>query len=141
MKKVILALAIGTLAVGYAHAAEPSIAPTVSPITETPAYLKQDKPAESPSATPVPDGLPRESKEQRDARMAWWRDARFGMFIHWGVYARLGGIYDGKEIPSLGEQIMGRGEIPVPNTRNSPRSSTPRNTTPKIGCSWPKRPG
>jgi alpha-L-fucosidase len=25
-----------------------------------------------------------ETKEQRDSRMAWWRDARFGMFIHWG---------------------------------------------------------
>jgi alpha-L-fucosidase len=23
-----------------------------------------------------------ETKEQRDARMAWWRQARFGMFIH-----------------------------------------------------------
>ena len=28
-----------------------------------------------------------ETPEQRDARMAWWRDARFGMFIHWGLYA------------------------------------------------------
>jgi alpha-L-fucosidase len=23
----------------------------------------------------------------KDERMAWWREARFGMFIHWGVYA------------------------------------------------------
>ena len=22
-----------------------------------------------------------------DDRLAWWQDARFGMFIHWGVYA------------------------------------------------------
>ena len=28
-----------------------------------------------------------ETPEQRDQRMAWWRDARFGMFIHWGLYA------------------------------------------------------
>jgi alpha-L-fucosidase len=28
-----------------------------------------------------------ESPAQRDQRMAWWRDARFGMFIHWGLYA------------------------------------------------------
>ena len=26
-----------------------------------------------------------------DERMAWWRDARFGMFIHWGAYAIPGG--------------------------------------------------
>jgi alpha-L-fucosidase len=75
--------------------------------------LKQNKSAEAPVATPAPDDLPRETEEQRDARMAWWRDARFGMFIHWGVYARLAGTYDGKQIPSLGEQIMGKGEIPV----------------------------
>ena len=113
MKKTTRILAFITFAVGYAHAAEPAVAPSTSPAIETPTYLKQDKPAETPSATPLPDGLPRESEENRNARMAWWRDARFGMFIHWGVYARLAGIYDGKEIPSLGEQIMGRGEIPV----------------------------
>lgn len=28
-----------------------------------------------------------ESPAQRDARMAWWREAKFGLFIHWGVYA------------------------------------------------------
>ena len=27
-----------------------------------------------------------ETPEQRDARMAWWREAKFGMFIHWGLY-------------------------------------------------------
>ena len=26
----------------------------------------------------------------RDRRMKWWREARFGMFIHWGLYAQLG---------------------------------------------------
>lgn len=28
-----------------------------------------------------------ETKENRDERMKWWRQARFGMFIHWGLYA------------------------------------------------------
>ncbi|MEY3141684.1 MAG: hypothetical protein RLY21_177 [Planctomycetota bacterium] len=32
----------------------------------------------------------------RDSRMAWWRDARFGMFIHWGLYSPSGGFWDGK---------------------------------------------
>ncbi|MEI6073995.1 MAG: alpha-L-fucosidase, partial [Verrucomicrobiota bacterium] len=31
--------------------------------------------------------LPGETTAQRDARMAWWRDAKFGMFIHWGLYS------------------------------------------------------
>ena len=32
----------------------------------------------------------------RDARMAWWREARFGMFVHWGLYSGAGGVWDGK---------------------------------------------
>ena len=38
-----------------------------------------------------------ETTEQRDKRMAWWRDARFGLFIHWGVYAVLAGDWKGKK--------------------------------------------
>ncbi len=36
-----------------------------------------------------------ETKEQKDKRMAWWREAHFGMFITWGAYAALGGHYSG----------------------------------------------
>jgi alpha-L-fucosidase len=32
---------------------------------------------------------------QRDQRMRWWREARFGMFIHWGLYAVPAGEYHG----------------------------------------------
>jgi alpha-L-fucosidase len=56
---------------------------------------------------------PGETKEQRDARMQWWREARFGMFIHWGVYSVPAGTYDGKRIQGIGEWIMNRGKIPV----------------------------
>src|SRR6185312_10821431 len=52
-------------------------------------------------------------KVSKDARMKWWRDARFGMFIHWGVYSVPAGTYDGHEIKSIGEWIMNRGKIPV----------------------------
>jgi len=31
--------------------------------------------------------LPRETEAQKMQRMKWWTDARFGMFIHWGLYA------------------------------------------------------
>jgi len=31
--------------------------------------------------------LPPETPAQKNARLAWWTDARFGMFIHWGLYA------------------------------------------------------
>ncbi len=54
-----------------------------------------------------------ETKEQKDERMAWWRDARFGMFIHWGVYAVPAGTYQGEQISGIGEWIMLRAQIPV----------------------------
>ena len=31
--------------------------------------------------------LPKETEAQKAQRMRWWTDARFGMFIHWGLYA------------------------------------------------------
>ena len=48
-----------------------------------------------------------------DERMEWWREARFGMFIHWGVYAIPAGTWDGRQIGGIGEWIMNRGKIPV----------------------------
>lgn len=48
-----------------------------------------------------------------ESRMKWWRDARFGMFIHWGVYAVPAGTYNGHEVNRIGEWIMNRGKIPV----------------------------
>jgi alpha-L-fucosidase len=54
-----------------------------------------------------------ETKEAKNARMQWWREARFGMFIHWGVYSVPAGTYNGKQIPGIGEWIMNRGKIPV----------------------------
>ena len=31
--------------------------------------------------------LPKETEAQKAGRLKWWTDARFGMFIHWGLYA------------------------------------------------------
>ena len=33
----------------------------------------------------------------------WWREARFGMFIHFGLYSAMEGIWKGEEVPGLGE--------------------------------------
>src|SRR3954464_10382393 len=50
----------------------------------------------------------------KDGRMKWWREARFGMFIHWGVYAQLAGVYNGHPQAHGGaEWIMNRSKIPV----------------------------
>ena len=43
-----------------------------------------------------------ETVAQRDARLQWWREARFGMFVHWGLYAGLAGTWDGKPVATKG---------------------------------------
>jgi alpha-L-fucosidase len=48
-----------------------------------------------------------------DERMQWWREARFGMFIHWGVYAVPAGTWNGQKIGGIGEWIMNNAKIPV----------------------------
>src|SRR6476619_2406884 len=53
-----------------------------------------------------------ESKAQHDERMRWWREARFGMFIHWGLYAVPAGEYTGKRSEKTGEWIMEWANIP-----------------------------
>lgn len=49
----------------------------------------------------------------QDERMQWWRDARFGMFIHWGLYCIPAGEWNGQEYPQIGEWIMKNAKIPV----------------------------
>ena len=54
-----------------------------------------------------------ESPESFNQRMEWWRDSKFGMFIHWGVYAVPAGVYNGEKIDGGGEWIMKTGQIPA----------------------------
>ena len=48
-----------------------------------------------------------------DERLEWWRDAKFGMFIHWGLYALPAGVWEGEEQDGIGEWIMAHADIPV----------------------------
>ena len=50
---------------------------------------------------------------RQDPRLDWWREAKFGMFIHWGLYAIPAGEWQGRRIPGIGEWIMHRARIPV----------------------------
>jgi alpha-L-fucosidase len=59
-----------------------------------------------------PTSSAQETPKERDARMAWWRDARFGMFIHWGLYAIPAGEYKGQRSKEIGEWIMSWANIP-----------------------------
>ncbi|HXF09322.1 MAG TPA: alpha-L-fucosidase [Desulfuromonadaceae bacterium] len=72
-----------------------------------------------PGATAVsadiagPASFSDETPARHDARMGWWRDARFGMFIHWGLYSEAAGNWDGKPTPGAGEWIMNDMQIPL----------------------------
>jgi alpha-L-fucosidase len=64
---------------------------------------------EKPAVTTLNPDTP----EALEARIAWWKEARFGMFIHWGLYAVPAGNWKGEFIAGIGEWIMFRAKIPV----------------------------
>lgn len=53
------------------------------------------------------------AQTSQDDRMQWWRDAKFGMFIHWGVYAVHEGMYKGESYEGTGEWAMNGFRISV----------------------------
>ena len=63
-----------------------------------------------------------ESRTDFDKRMKWWRDARFGMFIHWGPYAVPAGIHKGEKVKGIGEWIMLKGNIPIEDYEIEPET-------------------
>jgi len=67
-----------------------------------------------------------ESKSDKDARMDWWRDATFGMFIHWGAYAVPAGNYKDKPVKGIGEWIMHNANIPIPEYEGYVRQFNPQ---------------
>lgn len=59
----------------------------------------------------------------QDARIQWWRDAKFGLFIHWGLYA----------IPGRGEWVQWNEQIPVNEYAKLADQFNPTNFNP---ASW-----
>jgi alpha-L-fucosidase len=56
---------------------------------------------------------PRPPDPAREKRLEWFRDVKYGMFIHWGLYAIPAGEWKGQRSLGLGEWIMNRSKIPV----------------------------
>src|SRR5947208_11357515 len=53
------------------------------------------------------------SDPAKEARLAWFRDAKYGLFIHWGLYSIPAGEWKGRRSLGLGEWIMFRTPVPV----------------------------
>jgi alpha-L-fucosidase len=70
--------------------------------------------AAAPPAADHPDlDWWRRSMEGREARLGWWREARFGMFMHWGVYSHLAGVWQGEPVSGYAEHIQRKKKIPI----------------------------
>jgi alpha-L-fucosidase len=64
-----------------------------------------------PAMTKLPPPLP--APASQDEKMAWFRDAKFGLFIHWGLYCIPAGEWNGQRVPGIGEWIMHNAPVPV----------------------------
>jgi alpha-L-fucosidase len=95
------------------------------------ATTNESAPSFSYSAAPATDNPDwqawnRDFGASHDVRMQWWRAARFGMFIHWGVYSVPAGVWNGTNITqSGGEWIMNRGRIPLVAYQNFTKQFNP----------------
>ncbi len=85
------------------------------------AQTPDDAPAAAQFAMPGKDSPEsawwRDSMKTHDERMEWWREARFGMFMHWGVYSSLGNEYQGRKGGTYAEHIMRILKIPLAEYR------------------------
>jgi alpha-L-fucosidase len=63
--------------------------------------------SQSAGSGPAPAAEP-----EHGARMAWFREAKYGLFIHWGLYSLPAGEWKGQRSPGIGEWIMNRLRIP-----------------------------
>src|SRR5689334_25143839 len=57
--------------------------------------------------------IKKDPPKSQDEKMKWFREAKFGLFIHWGLYSIPAGEWKGQTVPGIGEWIMNRAKIPV----------------------------
>jgi alpha-L-fucosidase len=93
-----------------------------------PARPEEPPPAAAAAApAPAPEVPPqdrpdmawwRASMQSREQRLAWFREARFGMFVHWGAYSHVGGIWQGRPVDGYAEHLMRKMKIPSAEYRD-----------------------
>jgi alpha-L-fucosidase len=82
------------------------LAQASAPSAQSPAAAASNAPAAQTTPALAPDPA-------REARLAWFREAKYGLFIHWGLYAIPAGEWRGRTYPGIGEWIMYRARVPV----------------------------
>ena len=53
----------------------------------------------------------------KDTGRSWFKEAKYGLFIHWGLYSVLAGEYKGKKTTKIAEWIENTFDIPVEEYR------------------------
>jgi alpha-L-fucosidase len=84
---------------------------------------------------------PAPTPAEPEDRMQWWTDAKFGLFIHWGVYAVPAGFYKDQPVAGIGEWIMNRGKIPVAEYKPYAKEFNPVNYDPEAWVKMAKDAG
>jgi len=69
--------------------------------------------AQTPQPAAAPPTIDPAAEAAKTARLAWFRDAKYGLFIHWGLYSIPAGEWKGRRSLGLGEWIMFRTPVPV----------------------------
>lgn len=57
------------------------------------------------------NGWWKESMKTHDQRIQWWKDAKFGMFIHWGIYSLPAGEWKGRTVSGYAEHLMRKEKV------------------------------
>jgi alpha-L-fucosidase len=68
----------------------------------------------APTLSPAPAAqrsLRRTATLSPDQRMGWWRDAKLGLFLHWGLYSVPGGEWNGSPTKGMAEHIRSKASV------------------------------
>lgn len=104
------------LAFGLASCHAPASGGSGTPL-DTVALLRKGRERDSLAAATAVNGWWTASMRNHDKRIAWWRQARFGCFMHWGVYSGPGGVWKGKQVHGYAEHLMRIEKIPLSEYR------------------------
>lgn len=78
---------------------------------------------------------------RQDKAMVKWRNNRFGQFIHWGLYAIPGGVWEGKVYPGASEFLKGSAKISDQQWSNLAQQFNPTNFNAKAWAKMAKKMG
>ena len=113
MKRLSSALVVIATTIPIASINAPDRACGQAPADVADGGVEKGNPRDVAAANEALRGWWTESQKTRDQRLAWWRAARFGCFIHWGVYAGPAGEWNGRNAGGYAEHLMRHERIPL----------------------------